>query len=293
MPIRLRFAVHGVRNNRIFHLVAIDQRKRRNARPLELLGVYRPRIEQTESDAPVKRMEWALDRVRFWLDHGAVPSESVTRMLQVAGVEKRTTEQLAQAKAEAKALEAEKARLAEERRRKRAEAAKAKAERDAQAAANRPPPRRARRDREPDRFSMRFDQATVDPILLRSQNIAKVQADEEFAARMRERAEKRRAHAAAVADDGQELAVEDLEGPEDELVDIAEHEYGNDDEDGYEDESEDVALRTNTSTRGDVSMDGTHDAVPPADHTPAPLVDERPANTKSSGNTGDSAPPSS
>lgn len=92
MPIRLRFAVHGVRNNRIFHLVAIDQRKRRNAQPLELLGVYRPRPEQTVSEQPVKRMEWALDRVRFWLDHGAVPSESVARMLQVVRLPRRVLE---------------------------------------------------------------------------------------------------------------------------------------------------------------------------------------------------------
>ncbi|KZW00646.1 hypothetical protein EXIGLDRAFT_588685, partial [Exidia glandulosa HHB12029] len=82
MTIRLRFAVHGVRNNRIMHLVAIDQRKRRNARPLELLGKYYPRVEPNLQQ-PVKRMEWALDRVRFWLDHGAVPSEAVTRMLTV------------------------------------------------------------------------------------------------------------------------------------------------------------------------------------------------------------------
>lgn len=82
MPIRLRFAIHGVRNNRVLHLVAIDQRKRRNARPLELLGKYYPRVEQN-TQQPVKRMEWALDRLRFWLDHGALPSEAVARLLRV------------------------------------------------------------------------------------------------------------------------------------------------------------------------------------------------------------------
>ena len=85
MTIRLRFAIHGVRNNRIMHLVAIDQRKRRNARPLELLGKYYPRVEQ-DTDKPVKRMEWALDRVRFWLDHGALPSDSVARLLHVVRI---------------------------------------------------------------------------------------------------------------------------------------------------------------------------------------------------------------
>lgn len=82
MPIRLRFAVHGVRNHRIFHLVAIDQRRRRNARPLELLGKYYPRVEENVQ-TPVKRMEWAVDRVRFWLDHGALPTEAVERVLRI------------------------------------------------------------------------------------------------------------------------------------------------------------------------------------------------------------------
>ena len=48
MAIRLRLAIHGLRNNRFFHLVAIDHRKARNAKPAELLGIYKPRIEGVE-----------------------------------------------------------------------------------------------------------------------------------------------------------------------------------------------------------------------------------------------------
>ena len=78
MTVRLRLAVHGVRHNKIFHLVAVDQRKRRNAKPIELLGVYRPRVEPNN---PHKSVEWSVDRIKYWLGVGAQPSDPVVKLL--------------------------------------------------------------------------------------------------------------------------------------------------------------------------------------------------------------------
>jgi small subunit ribosomal protein S16 len=78
MPIRLRLAMHGVRHNKFFHLVAIDSRKRRDAQPTELLGVYRPR---TSPAYPDKSVQWSVDRIKHWLSNGAQPSRSVVRLL--------------------------------------------------------------------------------------------------------------------------------------------------------------------------------------------------------------------
>ncbi|KAI0830596.1 ribosomal protein S16 domain-containing protein [Trametes gibbosa] len=83
MAVRLRMAVHGVRNNRIFHLVAVNQQQRRNAKPIELLGVYNPRLTPGES---TKTIEWSVQRIKYWLKVGATPSKSVTRLLQMGGV---------------------------------------------------------------------------------------------------------------------------------------------------------------------------------------------------------------
>lgn len=80
MAVRLRMAVHGVRNNRIFHLVAVNQRQRRNAKPIELLGVYNPRLAPGES---TKTIEWSVQRIKYWLKVGATPTESVTRLLRM------------------------------------------------------------------------------------------------------------------------------------------------------------------------------------------------------------------
>ncbi|TFK77189.1 ribosomal protein S16 [Pluteus cervinus] len=81
MPIRLRFALHGPRHRKIFHLVAIDKRRRRDGKPAELLGIYNPYVEKDE-----KTVEWSVDRIRYWLHVGAIPSKSVTKLLELGGI---------------------------------------------------------------------------------------------------------------------------------------------------------------------------------------------------------------
>lgn len=89
MAIRLRLAMHGLRNNRFFQLVAIDHRKARNAKPTELLGVYKPRIEGTDGE---KTLEWSVNRIRYWLHMGAVPSKSVVGLLERVCVPKNLSQ---------------------------------------------------------------------------------------------------------------------------------------------------------------------------------------------------------
>lgn len=80
MPVRLRLSLHGNRNNRIFHLIAIDARKRRDAKPIELLGVYDPRLRL---DQEHKTMHWSVERITYWLQKGgALPSKPVVKLLE-------------------------------------------------------------------------------------------------------------------------------------------------------------------------------------------------------------------
>jgi len=82
MPLRLRLAMHGHRHCKVFHLVAIDSRLRRDAKPAEVLGVYDPHSK--EGDARVIR--WSVNRIRYWLNVGAIPSKSVVKMLELGGI---------------------------------------------------------------------------------------------------------------------------------------------------------------------------------------------------------------
>ncbi|WVO18425.1 ribosomal protein S16 [Cryptococcus depauperatus] len=103
MPVRIRFARHGRRKNPIFHLVAIDSRRSRNGKPLELLGKYDPipRIREGMTPPPAanvfakgaeelvkkeKSVEWNVDRINYWLGVGAQPTRSVVKLLERRGV---------------------------------------------------------------------------------------------------------------------------------------------------------------------------------------------------------------
>jgi small subunit ribosomal protein S16 len=76
MSLRIRLALHGPPHRRIFHLVAIGLKKRRNAKPTELLGIYNPHTNP-------KTLEWGVDRIKYWLDHGAQPSKSAVKLLEM------------------------------------------------------------------------------------------------------------------------------------------------------------------------------------------------------------------
>ena len=61
---------------------ALSLRQRRDGRVIEELGHYAPE----EKDA-AKQFVVKLDRCKYWLDQGAVPSETVSSLLKKAGVE--------------------------------------------------------------------------------------------------------------------------------------------------------------------------------------------------------------
>lgn len=102
VPVRLRLARHGHRHNPIFHLVAINSAKPRNAQPIETLGAYDPipKVASTsalplssqvfgEKNVSVvkkeKKVEWDVGRINYWLGVGAQPTKTVVRLLERVG----------------------------------------------------------------------------------------------------------------------------------------------------------------------------------------------------------------
>lgn len=109
MVVRLRLSRQGTRNNPFYHVVAINDSKPRDARPIEKLGEYDP-IPRPLTTAKLpspslaaqghgeimtsrlahpnhtqhslhKRLEWNADRIKHWLQLGAQPSKPVARLL--------------------------------------------------------------------------------------------------------------------------------------------------------------------------------------------------------------------
>ena len=81
LVVRLRLKKLGRRHRPYYRIVAIDARTRRDGRELEVLGTYDPLQKDAAKQVSVNR-----DRARYWLDHGAQPSETVASILKKQAV---------------------------------------------------------------------------------------------------------------------------------------------------------------------------------------------------------------
>ena len=120
MAMKIRLARGGSKKRPYYSIVAADSRMPRDGRFIEKLGTYNPLLPK-DSEA---RVTMKMERVQYWLDQGAQPTERVVRFLEAAGVrEKAERANLKKGEPGAKAKE-----RAEERASKAAEAEAAPAE---------------------------------------------------------------------------------------------------------------------------------------------------------------------
>ena len=81
----IRMARGGAKNRPFYNVVVADSRMPRDGRFIERIGFYNPKAAEHE---PAFRI--ALDRVEFWVNQGAQPSDAVKKLIkrgkaQVAG----------------------------------------------------------------------------------------------------------------------------------------------------------------------------------------------------------------
>jgi small subunit ribosomal protein S16 len=88
MSVKLRMTRMGRRHRPFFRLNAVESTTPRDGRILEKLGHYDP-LEKDSSKAKVLD----LDRIKFWLEAGAVPSDTVAEMLAKAGIKTKYFEE--------------------------------------------------------------------------------------------------------------------------------------------------------------------------------------------------------
>lgn len=79
MSVRIRFTRIGRPHAPFYRLVAIDRRQARDAEPIEVLGTFNPRKMKTPEAIKV-------ERVKYWVGVGALPTESVVHTLKQAGL---------------------------------------------------------------------------------------------------------------------------------------------------------------------------------------------------------------
>jgi len=82
MAMKIRLARGGSKKRPHYSIVAADSRMPRDGRFIEKLGTYNPLLPKDSEH----RVKMKMERVQYWLDQGAQPSDRVSRMLEAAGV---------------------------------------------------------------------------------------------------------------------------------------------------------------------------------------------------------------
>ena len=79
MAVKIRLMRVGKKKQPTYRVVVADSRNQRDGRFIEILGQYEPRHDPSSINLDA-------DRAVHWLRHGAQPTETVAKILEVAGV---------------------------------------------------------------------------------------------------------------------------------------------------------------------------------------------------------------
>ena len=85
MAMKIRLARAGSKKRPFYRIVAADSRMPRDGRFIEKLGTYNPLLPKDSEE----RVKMNMERIQYWLDQGAQPSERIARMLEAAGVREK------------------------------------------------------------------------------------------------------------------------------------------------------------------------------------------------------------
>ena len=79
MAVRIRLARHGAKKRPFYRIIAADNDSPRDGRFLEKLGTYNPLRDPAQ-------VELNMDRVKYWIAQGAIPTDTVKTILRREGV---------------------------------------------------------------------------------------------------------------------------------------------------------------------------------------------------------------
>jgi small subunit ribosomal protein S16 len=130
MAVKLRLMRMGRRHRPFFRINAVDVRTPRDGKILEKLGHYDP----IEKD-PAKQVVLKRERVQYWLEKGAIPTDTVSQILLRQGIKHKYAEEKAARLAKARATAHAKGKLFTKTERIAAEKAAKQAEEKAKAEA--------------------------------------------------------------------------------------------------------------------------------------------------------------
>lgn len=100
MAVKIKLTRMGMKKQPTYRVVIQEQRTKRDGQYIENLGVYDPR-----QNPPLVQLK--AERVNYWLGVGATPTDSVGRLLKMAGITDKYYKQRKQTKSPEDKAEAE------------------------------------------------------------------------------------------------------------------------------------------------------------------------------------------
>ena len=78
MAVKIRLARHGAKKKPFYRIVVADSESPRDGRYLENVGTYNPLLDPA-------RVNLKSERIQYWIDQGAKPSDTVRSILKREG----------------------------------------------------------------------------------------------------------------------------------------------------------------------------------------------------------------
>ncbi len=85
MGLKIRLARGGAKKRPYYRIVIADVRSPRDGRFIEKVGTFDPLLPKDSED----RVTLNEERIKYWIGHGALPTDRVLRFLDSAGLMKR------------------------------------------------------------------------------------------------------------------------------------------------------------------------------------------------------------
>jgi small subunit ribosomal protein S16 len=86
MSVKIRLARGGAKKRPYYYVVAAHTTSPRDGRYIEQIGTFNPMLKKDDEN----RIKLNLERCKYWLSVGALPTDRVARFLDAAGLLKRT-----------------------------------------------------------------------------------------------------------------------------------------------------------------------------------------------------------
>ena len=86
MSVKIRLARGGAKKRPYYYIVAATTTSPRDGRYIEQVGTFNPMLKKDDET----RVKLNIERCKYWLSVGALPTDRVARFLDAAGLFKRT-----------------------------------------------------------------------------------------------------------------------------------------------------------------------------------------------------------